>query len=245
MNFRLIPYSLADGPHNMAADEALLQSAEGGRASLRFYGWTEATLSLGYFQPCQARFEASGGRKPPDAWVRRPTGGATLVHHHELTYAIALPLTGGESAQAWMPRMHRIIADALPVTYEVRTWTRAESERETMHRDTLCFKQLTIGDLLCGPHKILGSSQRKHHRCLLQHGALLLAQSPFTPTLPGLKELTGLEPGIDSLMDAIIHGLQRTTGWQVRSGDWTIEELALIDWLVAEKYSQPAWNEKR
>src|SRR5262245_28220263 len=48
---RVLPHSVADGPHNMAADEVLLESAASGVASLRFYGWTEATVSIGYFQP--------------------------------------------------------------------------------------------------------------------------------------------------------------------------------------------------
>ena len=52
---RLLPLEIADGPSNMAADEMLLESAAQGVASLRFYGWSEATVSLGYFQPAAAR----------------------------------------------------------------------------------------------------------------------------------------------------------------------------------------------
>src|SRR5205814_9219218 len=86
---RLLPYAVADGPHNMAADEVLLESAAAGIASLRFYGWSEATLSLGYFQPERLRHEDERLTGLP--YVRRPSGGATLVHHHEVTYALALP----------------------------------------------------------------------------------------------------------------------------------------------------------
>ena len=41
----------------MAADEVMLESAVTGVASLRFYGWTEATVSLGYFQTERLRRE--------------------------------------------------------------------------------------------------------------------------------------------------------------------------------------------
>ena len=52
---RLMPFAAADGAANMAADEALLETAsDRGLASLRFYTWTEPTLSLGYFQPATA-----------------------------------------------------------------------------------------------------------------------------------------------------------------------------------------------
>src|SRR5438132_960258 len=94
---RLLPSTVASGPWNMAADEALLAAAVTGQASLRFYGWTEATLSLGYFQPAgPARALAGLGEL---AWIRRPSGGAALVHHLEITYALALP-----PGPAWQPR---------------------------------------------------------------------------------------------------------------------------------------------
>ena len=80
---RLLPFAPADGATNMAADEALLESAARGVASLRFYTWTEPMLSLGYFQPAEERqADANLARL---AWVRRATGGAAIVHHHELT----------------------------------------------------------------------------------------------------------------------------------------------------------------
>ena len=228
----LLPYSLADGSHNMAADEVLLQGAAAGRASLRFYGWSEATLSLGYFQPSRARFEVAAGRVP-DAWVRRPTGGnagassrAHLRSRHSLGRRRA--------PQSWMRRMHGIIAAALPELADQIATFKAGGKRQTTDPQALCFRQPTAGDLLCGPHKILGSSQRKHHRCLLQHGALLLAQSPFTPTLPGLKELTGYEAPLDTLVDAIVQRFQMTTGEEVVTGDWTAEESAEIARLVTK-----------
>ena len=80
---RLLPYAVADGPHNMADDEVLLESATAGVASVRFYGWLPATLSLGYFQPEQIRHaDASLARLP---FVRRPSGGAALIHDQEVT----------------------------------------------------------------------------------------------------------------------------------------------------------------
>ena len=107
------------------------------------------------------------------------------------------------------------------------------------------FEQPTTGDLLCGPHKLLGSSQRKQRHALLQHGALLLAGSPFTPSLPGLKELTGVELPVAPLIDAIVHAFQETTGQAVEPQDWKREEQAMIEHLALEKYAQAHWNEKR
>ncbi|HMF12602.1 MAG TPA: lipoate--protein ligase family protein, partial [Gemmataceae bacterium] len=110
---RLLPYAVADGPHNMAADETLLHSAIEGTASLRFYGWSPPTLSLGYFQHESVRRADPLLAELP--FVRRPSGGHTLVHHHEVTYALALP--PGQPWQIlsvpWLRRMHEIVAVTL------------------------------------------------------------------------------------------------------------------------------------
>src|SRR6516162_8786037 len=176
----------------MAHDEALLETAVGGTASLRLYGWTEATLSLGYFQPAALR--EADPLLAPLPFVRRCTGGETLVHHHELTYALALP-PGGERQprnRTWLCRLHGIIKDALAALgVTVRACCAGEEKKLG---DVLCFLHQTPGDLLCAGAKVVGSAQRKQRGALLQHGAILLAQSPHTPSLPGLRELAGFDP---------------------------------------------------
>ena len=184
---RLLPFRIADGPHNMAADETLLEAAGGDRASLRFYGWSAAVLSLGYFQPHTIHIPDPLLAVLP--YVRRPTGGAALVHHHELTYALALPAgTPWQSrGDSWLLRMHSVIAEALAEFGAV-----AESVGlEVKYGDVLCFLHHTPGDLRIGPNKIVGSAQRRQRGALLQHGAVLLAASPHTPVLPGVAELCG------------------------------------------------------
>src|SRR2546429_99084 len=87
---RVLPFESAAGAWQMAADEALLESASlSNVASFRAYAWTEATLSLGYFQPSALRL--TDPLLAPLPYVRRASGGATLVHHREVTYALALP----------------------------------------------------------------------------------------------------------------------------------------------------------
>src|SRR5262249_21106303 len=104
---RLLPYALADGPHNMAAHAVLLEAAAQGVASLRFYGWSAATPSLGYFQ--SERLRHADPRLAELPYVRRPSGGATLVHHHEVTYALGLPAGSlWQTGESWLRRMHAI-----------------------------------------------------------------------------------------------------------------------------------------
>src|SRR6185369_7453569 len=75
---------------NMAVDEVLLlDAAENGTAALRFYSWSEPTLSLGYFQRYSDREQHAASRAC--AIVRRQTGGGAILHDRELTYSLVLP----------------------------------------------------------------------------------------------------------------------------------------------------------
>src|SRR5579872_5935707 len=227
----------------MAADETLLQAATAGAASLRLYGWTEPTLSLGYFQPAALRESDTLLAALP--FVRRCTGGETLMHHHELTYALALP-PGGEwqpRNPPWLCRMHGIIARAL-ASLGVGGVSCPGTERKL--GNVLCFLHQTPGDLLCGAAKVVGSAQRKQRGALLQHGAILLAKSPHTPALAGLRELAGFDPQrLDELKRALLAAFAADTRWRLEPDDWTPAERMRIADLAELKYRSSSWNHKR
>ena len=236
---RLLPFADLDGVAQMAADDTLLAiAADAGTASLRFYTWATPTLSLGYFQPA-----ALHAAYPELPWVRRATGGAALVHHHELTYAVALP--AGRDWQpagvSWLCRVHHWVQEVLG---ELGAATEAVvCGRERKLGDALCFEHQTAGDLVTGGSKVVGSAQRKLRGALLQHGGILLRRSAFTPTLPGLSELTGV--AVEPAELAARLAAKFATAFAVTPGDWTAGEWALRETLAAGKYGHPPWNEKR
>ena len=226
----------------MAADETLVRSAALGAASLRFYGWTAATVSLGYFQPHAVRLTDSRLAILP--WVRRPSGGATLVHHHELTYALAVPAgVPWQSGESWMLRMHRIITATLAELGPAHAQMVQDSP--VKHGEVLCFQQFTPGDVLCGGKKIVGSAQRKYRQALMQHGSVLVAQSEHTPDLSGIRELTGITLPMAQLREAIGRNFVEQTGWRIERDEWSTQERMLIEELATQKYAASAWNEKR
>jgi len=228
----------------MAADEVLVRAAaEHGIASLRFYGWSPATLSLGYFQSVSARHDDARLAALP--FVRRPSGGAALVHHHEVTYALAVP-PGREwhIGGPWMPCMHELIARALAglVAGQVVPAT-ADATRQD--GETLCFQKWTLGDLLCRGFKVVGSAQRKYRGALLQHGSILLRHSEHAPMLLGLENMNGVALPTDRLCVEIAGEVARETGWQLVLAEWSDEERVAIPALVREKYGTRQWNERR
>jgi lipoate-protein ligase A len=239
---RLLRDEVADGPENMAGDEVLLESAVRGVATLRFYAWSVPTVSLGYFQPASIR--AADPHLAGLPFVRRPSGGATLVHDYEITYALALPRAANwQSGEPWLQRMHGIIAKALTVMGVAAQLHIAEPGQSFSGH--LCFQHWSAGDLIVNAAKITGSAQRKQRGALLQHGAILIARSPHAPTLPGLHDLTGLFLSAGTLRETILRQFRQETGWRIRPGDWDKNEVARREDLVMCRYDTASWNEKR
>ncbi|MEX0612503.1 MAG: hypothetical protein WD229_10320, partial [Pirellulales bacterium] len=131
---RLIIDSPGPGPWNMGVDEALvLDAVEQSVVTLRFYQWSEPTLSLGYFQ----RYEDRNQHEPSRgcAIVRRQTGGGAILHDRELTYSLSLPASHSLAAQA--QNLYAAVHDAFIATLTsllgVRTsqWNLARSDQES------------------------------------------------------------------------------------------------------------------
>jgi lipoyl(octanoyl) transferase len=235
---RLLPTAAAPGATNMALDEALLRSALERRvASLRFYTWSEPTLSLGYFQK-------HADRRPGVAWVRRPTGGDAILHHHELTYALALPAgPPWHTSESWLCRFHHAVGAALR-RFGVEAGAVACGEEQRLG-PFLCFQHQTPADLRIGGHKVAGSAQRRLHGAMLQHGSILLSQSPHAPELPGIAELSGVTLEGLALERAIVAELATETAWAFEPDDWTADQRRWAAELERDKYATAAWNEKR
>lgn len=243
-HFRLLPFDSLTGPTNMAADEAMLESAaERGIASIRFYTWAEPTLTLGYFQSAAAREQQPNLSSL--SWVRRSTGGAGIVHHRELTYAFALP-PGAEwkSAESWICRFHHLLRRVLEdVGIASRLVVCGEEQKLG---EVLCFLHQTPGDLLVNGSKVAGSAQRKLRGAILQHGSLLLRRSEFAPMLPGMEDLAGrnlFSPR--DLAERLTVRFAKDTAAAIEPGEWSIDERKRIPEIEAQKYANLEWNAKR
>jgi lipoate-protein ligase A len=176
----------------MALDEAMLEaSARVESAYLRFYGWTEPTLSLGYFQRiAEARCDPRFRGRPI---VRRLTGGGAIWHDRELTYAIAVPprFPLARPNTALYRVVHGAIAGLLadrgiPACRRGDLAAGIDGEPK---RPLLCFTGRDPEDIVFRNVKVVGSAQRRRGGAVLQHGSILLARSPDVPELPGLCDV--------------------------------------------------------
>lgn len=232
-----------DGPTNMARDEHLLYSNAFRPASLRIYGWSPPTISLGYFQSI-----AEVGKLPEDvrslAVVRRTTGGGAILHDREITYCLVVDDS--------IPVARRAPAELYRVVHECwRKVLAADGTRSELAPDEFplpsprsgpffCFEKPGRTDLIIGAEKLLGSAQRRIPGRVLQHGSLLLEQRYASH--PGVN--LGIEGDAATWIEQAVHEIAKALSLEARTADWNPESLS----DVAErrkKYAGPEWNEMR
>lgn len=229
----------------MAVDEVLLEeAAERGRTTLRFYQWSEPTLSLGYFQ-CHAEREAHAASRDCPL-VRRASGGGAILHDAELTYSLAMPTDGSKSAAADLYLlMHETLVETL-ARLGIAAWRHSQTAQTvTAPEPFLCFQRRAPGDVLTDNFKIAGSAQRRRGTAVLQHGSVLLRSSPSAPQLPGIADLTGRALAPEELAASWLDSLlTRGLGpWQAAPLESWLHEAAAI--LSREKYASNLWNLRR
>jgi len=210
----VLPYEAADGPANMALDEALLDWVAERRASayLRTYGWSVPTLSLGYFQSLTAA--RSDPRWASVPIVRRPTGGGAIWHEHELTYAIVVPAEHPIArsrtdlyrvVHAEIAKLLVYLGGGISTDTCAGNSTLAITPKQTEHkRPLLCFTDRNPHDIVIGGFKVAGSAQRRRAGAVLQHGSLLLDRSDRTPELRGVRNVADITVGSREWSDRLL-----------------------------------------
>lgn len=186
----------------MAIDAELLRAATAGQAALRFYQWSAPTVTLGYFQ-ARGRVEVPRRFVELDC-VERLSGGGAILHDRELTYSLALPAThtDAHNPSTYYDAVHAAIIEVLAKS---GISARLRGDDAFADQSFLCYLRGDARDILIGNHKIVGSAQRRRQGAVLQHGSILLRQSPQTPEFPGILELTGIDLNEAELAAALVH----------------------------------------
>lgn len=244
---RIYAYESGDGPSNMALDEAMLVAVadDPSCAMLRTYGWTEPTLSLGYFQEIAEAEADPRWRGVP--LVRRPTGGGAIWHHHELTYALVVPTTHplGQDRIALYRKVHAAIGALLRARgVEADRRGEASLSRQT-RRPFLCFADRDPEDLVARGAKIVGSAQRRRSAAILQHGSLLLKRSPTTHELPGALDHASIDPEPRSWAGGLCELLPRELGLDPATEPLPDAIRRRAVEFEGSVYRDEAWNRKR
>lgn len=192
-------------PHlNMALDYTLLESrAPRGEAVLRLYTWLPPGVSLGRRQEARGTVNVGEASRRGYVVVKRPTGGATLLHETfgELTYSLVLPASS-QLYQASIEESSSIIAGAVAEALRVNGVPARVGEFQGVSREeNICLLKSGFADIVVDGRKVSGSAQYRSKKGLLQHGSILLEFNPETwlalvKSESSRKELSSLVAGL-------------------------------------------------
>lgn len=243
----LLPHAHADGPRNMAVDEALLDAvdADPSRAFFRTYEWTEPTLSLGYFQSIADREADPRWQGAPI--VRRVTGGGAIWHHHEVTYALVLPADhpAARRGGTLYRDVHAAIAGVFAQLGAQVDRRGSSALGGAATRPFLCFRDRDSEDLVLSGHKVVGSAQRRRRRAVLQHGSILLCRSPAVADLPGAGDLAPVTTSAAAWANLVRAQLPPALGLRAEQAELTAPQQARASFLEHTAYRNSAWTSRR
>ncbi len=274
MIWRLINSNLADGATNMAVDEAILHAHAQGSVppTIRFYGWSKPTLSIGYFQKILSEIDIAVCSARGIDIVRRLTGGRAVLHDQELTYSIIvnedhplIPKTVTASyrflSEGLLQALH-----SLGIPARMNVPRAAYGQVRLSHSSAACFDAVSHYEITADGRKIIGSAQLRKDGILLQHGSILLNFSPedliaVMRPMPGISK-SSLTEMMKAKVTSITDQVGRPVCWQeaytifveklgpalgidLQTGELSSQEREQSDLLMYTKYSTEEWTYRR
>lgn len=267
--WRYLPYEVYTGAENMAIDEALLLTmaqTTDPQPVLRFYGWSPATLSLGYAQSYQKEVDVEACLAEGVEIVRRPTGGRAVLHQYELTYSVIAPEqdrhVAGTVIESYLKISQAILKglNALGVPAEMVACGGLNGASSSA-----CFDAPSWYELVVDGRKLVGSAQVRREGMLLQHGSILLHFDAdllfrllkFPNEQVRQRLLTGFKHKACALDEVWTHPIQREDleqelcsgfcdimGIELIRSQLTEQEKVLMEDVLL-KYHSEGWTKKR
>jgi lipoate-protein ligase A len=246
--WRLIVDGRCDGAWNMAVDRALQMARESGEAppTLRLYGWSVPTLTLGRFQEAEG-IDSAECRRRNVAVVRRATGGRGVVHDDEVTYSV-IASTGDGVPQGTAASYRHLGAGVVEAYAELGVNASVTSRSRGRTGTASCYLQSTQADVSAGSAKLSGSAQVWHGTTCLQHGSFTRTRdldreravfrldsdevSALREAAVTLEDLCDVAPGEARIVDSAVAGFARGLGVHLQPGGLSQQELDLAHTLL-------------
>jgi lipoate-protein ligase A len=268
-NWRLLITPPARGAWNMAADEAILQSA--GRKeslpTLRLYSWEPACLSLGYAQPFA---DVDMPRLIDHGWevVRRPTGGRAILHTDELTYSITAPLDDPLAQGSLLESYNRIAHALLSAAQSLALPVEMKAVVPGGHASAsgpVCFEVPSAYEITVNGKKLIGSAQARRKEGILQHGSLPLlgdltritqalifadenerarSSERLLTRATTVESILGYAVAWEDAARAFTNAFESELDLKFDRADLSAGEKDRAEELVRGKYAHPSWTER-
>ncbi len=163
---RIVYDGKCSGKHNMKKDEILLKEAViyGKFPILRFYEWSELTLSIGFNQ----KYEDFNVCIPV---VKRPTGGRALLHGWDISFSLV------DSKGRWGKGPSEIYRRFAGILREIFLTLGIETEIVRSGRrgfKKYCMLAPSYGEIVFNGRKIIAYATKFEQDCLLLQGSVYL-----------------------------------------------------------------------
>jgi lipoate-protein ligase A len=167
----------------MAADLYLLSLCEQSPAVfVRLYSWKKPSITLGVTEKPQETLDLAAIAAHDVEWIRRPTGGRSVLHDHDITYSCVFSAEGVNGMGASLMETYGVISSCLMNGLEkagIRCGAHdspLDSHISRMSARLPCFLSPNRHEIMVEGRKLLGSAQKRSAKAVLQHGSI-----PLTP----------------------------------------------------------------
>lgn len=261
--------------YNMALDEALLNWHSEGKIppTIRFYTWDPPTLSIGYFQKVEKEINMEKVREYDLGFVRRPTGGRSVLHDKELTYSVIVSEDHPHMPHS-VTEAYRVISQGILEGFKAAgldayfAIPRTEEERNELKnpRSSVCFDAPSWYELVVEGRKVAGSAQTRQKGVILQHGSIILdideqmlfdlfrypservrerMQRNFKNKAVAINALRETPLSIDEAIDIFKHGFEKGLNITLSPYTLTKEEEEEVQMIARRRYENDDWNFRR
>ena len=265
-------WGLLDSGHcgaatNMAIDEALLTWHSEGKIppTIRFYGWSKPSLTVGQFQNVDSAIDFSGVEKHQCDFVRRLTGGSAVLHDDELTYSIIVS-ENHPKIPSTINKAYYVLSQGLLEGYRILgvDATFAEAEKNVGNRSDVCFETSAIYEMMVDGKKISGNAQTRMKGVLLQHGSIPLSfnaemlfdlfrfpnndirnkqRLKFIDKAVSINDIVDKKQTYETILPAFLNGFQNSL--HISTEELTLDKTQwdFIEHLRTTKYATETWNQ--
>lgn len=246
-----------DGYYNMAADEAILDNYSSQKIpTLRIYGWRTPFISLGYNQEAEKvlTFEKSV------PFVRRITGGASILHDQEVTYSITCSLSSLD-LPGKVKESYEVLCGFIIRFYSMlglpAKFAKDIFPSNLGRYDNFCFSSYEHFDLVIRGKKIGGNAQRRKKNVIFQQGSipqsidvdkikkLIRGVDGFDTKIIFLNELMKEDTDFYYLQSLLVEAFKVTFNVEFIKEDINIQEKKSVEYLLKTKYERDSWNRYR
>ncbi len=168
--------------YNMAVDEYLFEVCHKRSVGFfRLYSWEKPTFSIGVSQKVEKALNQNFLKKDNIGFVRRITGGKTVLHDDEITYSV----TSSEKIffnENDLYKSYSLISGIILNAFQISGINAyfAKGDSGSLSKSSNpCFSFPTPNEIEVRGKKIVGSAQKRDKFALLQHGSIPISMNYY------------------------------------------------------------------